>query len=51
VTLICNLGASERVFPVKDCRLELASRSEIHIENGAIRLPPDSVVVLAESNH
>jgi maltooligosyltrehalose trehalohydrolase len=50
ITLICNLGASERVFTVKDCKLELASLSKIHVENGAIRMWPDSVVVLAESN-
>ena len=48
-TLIANLDVSERVFPAKDCRLELASRSEIHMENSAIRLPPDSVVVLVKA--
>ena len=47
IALFCNLGAQSASFPVaQSSAVMLASRAAIHIAEGAIELPPDSVAVL-----
>ncbi len=47
IQLHCNLGDQEHTFALQEGSiLLLASRNEMAIENSALRLPPDSVVIV-----
>jgi len=51
ISTVCNLGKVIQTFPVQQgCRLVLASRSAIQIESGSVKLPPDTVAVLDNSD-
>jgi maltooligosyltrehalose trehalohydrolase len=47
VTVICNLGASERAFPVRaKSKILLASPAMLENTDGKVALPPDTIAVL-----
>ena len=49
VTLCCNLGERERLFPVQEGgKVVLSSRESLTVRNGGVELPPDTVVILAD---
>jgi maltooligosyltrehalose trehalohydrolase len=49
VTLCCNLGGRERLFPVQEGgKVVLSSRESLTVRNGGVELPPDTVVILAD---
>jgi maltooligosyltrehalose trehalohydrolase len=48
ITVICNLGTENRQFLLpKHGRIVLRSRAGVQIDDGAVSLPPDSVVVIS----
>jgi maltooligosyltrehalose trehalohydrolase len=47
ISVICNLSQSERSFPLSaPTQLLLASCSAVHVDEGAVTLPSDSVAIL-----
>jgi maltooligosyltrehalose trehalohydrolase len=51
ITVIFNRGSGEHRFSIDEsCALELASTTEVRAQSGAVTLPPDSVVVMSDSN-
>lgn len=48
ITAICNLGKASHKFPLhKSGQILLASRSGLQIDDQAVDLPPDSVVIIS----
>jgi hypothetical protein len=47
ISVICNLSRSERSFPLSTpTQVLLASCSAVHVNEGAVTLPSDTVAIL-----
>jgi maltooligosyltrehalose trehalohydrolase len=50
VTVSCNLGESDRQFPVAvGGRVVLSSRGVVTVKDGAVTLPPNTAVIISRS--